>query len=83
MKCVSVKWVDSYGISSGWRDLSGYKAQLLNIVSLGFIVFEDEKVVALAHNYSEETPDTPEQANGIMVIPKVSIKEITDIYYRE
>lgn len=76
---VLVKWADSYGVEAGWKDLSDYSADELIIESLGFIIFENEKVIALAHNYSFETDNTPEQANGIMVIPKRCITDISVI----
>lgn len=73
---VYIKWIDSYGVLSGWTDLSGYNPNLLFIESVGKIISNNDDVVALAHNYSDETDNTPEQANGIMVIPKKSIVEI-------
>jgi hypothetical protein len=74
---VYVKWVDSYGVSSGWEDISDYKADILKIESVGFVIYEDEDVIALAPNYGEETEHTPKQANGIMVIPKACVIKIT------
>ena len=79
MKMVVVKWQDSYGVESGWRDISDYKATPLIITSFGTVIYEDEKVLALAHNYSDETENTCRQANGIMVIPKVCIDDITSV----
>lgn len=77
MKQVLIYWLDSYGVTTGWQDISNYKATELKIESLGIIIYEDEKVIALAHNYAEETELTPKQANGIMVIPKACILQIT------
>ena len=77
MTAVVIKWSDSYGVSTGWQDIEDYQAEELIIESLGFVIHENEKVIALAHNYARGTTLTPEQANGIMVIPKCSIKAIT------
>ena len=74
-KEVIVKWHDSYGVDSGWRDISDYTANLLIITSWGKVIFEDKKTIALAHNYAPETDNTCMQANGIMVIPKACIIE--------
>ena len=78
-RTVTVKWLDSYGIETGWQDISSYKANLLVITSWGKVVYEDNDVMALAHNYAQETDNTPMQANGIMVIPKICIIETTEI----
>ena len=74
---VKIKWNDSYGVQAGWKDISDYSANLLEVVSFGIIIYEDDKVIALAHNYAKETENTYEQANGIMVIPKLCVVEIT------
>lgn len=73
---VYIKWVDSYGVLSGWTNLSGYNPNLLVIESVGKIISQTNDVVALAHNYSDATENTPQQANGIMVIPKKAILDI-------
>lgn len=81
-KLVKIIWNDSYGVSSGWQDIENYNANELLIESVGFVIDENEKTVALAHNYAKATELTPEQANGIMVIPKsciVSTFVLTDI----
>ena len=78
-KEVRIDWVDSYGVTSGWQDLSDYDAVLLKVRSYGVIIKEDASVVALAHNYAEETDYTPEQANGITVIPKACITKIKEL----
>ena len=74
---VRVVWVDSYGVSSGWQAIDSYEAEELEVTSFGLVIYSNDKVLALAHNYARETALTPEQANGIIVIPKCSIKAIT------
>ena len=73
---VKIKWNDSYGVKSGWGDISEYKACILTVISWGKVIYEDKKIIALAHNYADETENTCLQANGIMVIPKSCIVEI-------
>ncbi|KAA6323016.1 hypothetical protein EZS27_027502 [termite gut metagenome] len=81
---VYVIWSDSHGVESGWRDISDYKTGECIIESIGFVIYENDKVIALAHNYGKETEHTPQQANGIMVIPKACIIKITSFpSYRE
>ena len=73
---VCIRWVDS-GMDSGWRDISdGFKASEIAVESFGIIIYEDDKVIGLAHNYSDETDNSATQVNGIMTIPKCCIKEI-------
>ena len=75
-----IKWADSYGALSGWLDIDSMnKPKLLVCISMGIKVYENKKVVALACNYAEPTTYTPKQGNGIMVIPKSCIIEITSI----
>jgi len=76
-KVVTVRWLDSYGVQSGWQDISDYKANRLEITSVGKVIYEDNDVISLAHNFADETENTPMQANGIMTIPKVCIIQIT------
>lgn len=79
-KITVIEWADSFGAHGGWAGIEDYKPTELICVSCGFIAYEDKKVVALAPNYAPSTTYTPEQANGLMVIPKCSIKRITSFY---
>ncbi len=74
---IKIEWIDSFGATGGWQSLDGYSPEELKIVSVGMKVFENEKVIALAPNYAKSTTYTSEQANGLMVIPKCCITEIT------
>lgn len=76
---IYIKWVDSYGVLSGWIDLDEYNPNLLIIESVGKVVSQNKEIVAIAHNYSEATENTPQQANGIMVIPKKAILEVISL----
>ena len=72
-----IEWEDSYGVESGWRDISNYSASVLTIKSVGKVIYENDKIISLAHNFADETDNTPMQANGIMVIPKACIVNVT------
>lgn len=76
---VEVKWLDSFGVQSGWQDISGYNTDKLVITSWGKVIYENNDIISLAHNYAEETQDTVEQANGVMTIPKACIISITSV----
>ena len=47
-KLVFVKWKDSYGVDTGWKDISEYSASLLEIKSLGKVIYEDKEIISLA-----------------------------------
>ena len=72
-----VEWEDSYGANGGWMDIDNYVPEVLICISCGFKVYEDEKVVALAPNFATSTTYTPNQANGLMVIPKTCIRRVS------
>lgn len=78
---VCIKWLDSYGVQAGWQDIGDYKASKLEITSVGKIIYEDDDVISLAHNFADETEHTLQQANGIMTIPKVCINQITSCLF--
>ena len=50
-KLVFVKWKDSYGVDTGWKDISDYSASLLEIKSLGKVIYEDKEIISLAQNF--------------------------------
>ncbi len=76
-KVLVIEWLDSYGAMSGWIDLDGYEPKELKCVSCGFKVYENKKVIAIAPNIANATTYTPNQANGVMVIPKSCIVKTT------
>lgn len=76
---VRIRWKDSYGVISGWRDIADFTASPLLITSYGIIIYDNNDVIAITGNYAEETDNTIEQANGIMTIPKCCITDITSL----
>lgn len=73
---VCLKWLDSYGALSGWMHLDDFKPNVLEITSIGKVIYEDDVIVSLAHNFADETDYTASQVNGIMTIPKTCIQEV-------
>ena len=73
---VHIQWVDSYGVTSGWQDISEYTHNALMIHSFGVVIYQDADAISLAHNYADETDKTIKQANGVMTIPLACIKRI-------
>lgn len=47
------------------------------------VIYEDKEIISLAQNFSDETDYNPEQANGIMVIPKACISEIISFSFSQ
>lgn len=78
-KHITIDWVDSYGALAGWQEIEGFTPELLTVKSSGVVVYEDDKIISIAQNYAKETKYTPEQANGIMTIPKACILKITSL----
>lgn len=56
---------------------------ILDGKSLGKVIYEDKEIISLAQNFSDETDYNPEQANGIMVIPKACISEIISFSFSQ
>ena len=75
LRRVYVKWIDSYGCTARWEELDR-DYPLLVIESIGFVILNNDDVIAIANSVSQETSKTPAQANGIMTIPKLSIIEL-------
>ena len=76
---VCIIWTDSYGVTSGWQDISDYHAEKLSVESFGKVIYEDADVISLALNFADETNNSVKQANGILVIPKACIEKISTL----
>lgn len=80
MKLVMIEWLDSHGVLPSWVKLTDFTAVLPVMKSVGWLVYENEVLLSVCGNISEETDSTVFQGNGIMTIPKkdvLSIKELT------
>ena len=75
MKMVLVEWVDSFGCSPSWEELpqKGSKVTCMVCRSLGWLVYEDDKVIVVAPHLSNEHDKCAVQACGEMTIPKVAV----------
>ncbi len=74
MNIEHIVWVDSgFHISDGWRpvieSLSHFKYDDMKVESAGYVVYEDEDMVALTATYSAVT----ESAFGLQLIAKSNI----------
>jgi hypothetical protein len=74
-RLVEVHWIDS-SASNEWTYMENYTPKLAPITSIGWTAYEDDNLLAVAPH------DGRNQANGIMVIPKCSIKECYEIIIR-
>lgn len=78
-KRVLIKWIDAvsgYNNQSGWVDLNDFESPLGEVETYGVVVFEDKNALCVAGSYAQENDFSPEQANGIMTIPKVCIQDV-------
>ncbi len=75
MRKIYIKWIDSCGCTNRWEEISN-EYQCIEAETIGFVIFNNDKVIAVANSVVEETPPhTPAQANGVMTIPWVSVIE--------
>ncbi len=65
MKVIFIRWMDA-ALQSGWTSDHEY-ARLAKVETIGYCVFEDDKVLKVAINHSDGMFD------GIQSIPKSSI----------
>lgn len=79
MKLVLIEWLDSHGVSAGWQRLDNYESTLPVMKSVGWIVYENDKLVSVCGNMAEETDSTAFQGNGIMTIPKCAILSTVEL----
>jgi len=68
---ILVEWVDS-SFQHGWHSRATFNKELSIIVSVGFLLEENEDMVALAQGYDK---DEENFADGV-VIPRVSVRAL-------
>ena len=74
---VFVRWLDSYGCSSEWSEISNADEPVSHeCLSVGWLVQETSEVIVLVPHYSpaHKRIGAEEQGCGDMTIPKVAIK---------
>jgi hypothetical protein len=81
MRLVLIEWVDSYGCSPQWRELSDCTPELLVCRSVGWLLHdgEDVKVVVPHVIESPESSRIADQGSGDMTIPTSAIRSISDV----
>lgn len=77
MKAAKITWIDSSGVQGGWQFLEDFDTELVEVTSIGFIVKENDALIALALNVGKETINAPTQINGVITIPKCAISSIS------
>ena len=73
LQLVSVEWQDA-GMTPGWTD-SHKAAELRDIVSVGWILYKDKKVLKIAQTIAPSTANASSYAD-ILCIPRGWIKRI-------
>lgn len=70
-----ITWIDSFGCSSSWSEITNDPISLQYCYSAGFILKEDENYIVIASHYHEsnENNGAIESACGEMTIPKKCI----------
>lgn len=77
MRIVKIKWVDSSSDGGRWTRLDDIDNDILDVVSVGFIVKETDRQITLALN-NIITPEE-EQYCQMISIPKVAITKIDEL----
>jgi hypothetical protein len=79
-RLVLIEWLDSYGCSSSWQDLSTCEPGVMTCKSVGWLIHDDEKCkVVVPHMNQPDHPNASQQGCGDMTIPSASIVKILDL----
>ena len=79
-RLVLIEWVDSYGVSATWQNLSNCEPELMVCQSVGWLVHDDERCkVIVPHISQPDHPTTSQQGCGDMTIPSSAILRIADL----
>jgi hypothetical protein len=73
-----LEWVDSLGCPQGWQLLEDTKAVFVRIQSVGWVIDETSEAITLAPHLGF-IGEEPNQAQGIMTIPKRCISSRTTL----
>jgi hypothetical protein len=85
MDLVVVRWVDSCGGGGdAWSRIGTTVANLREAVdeeniSVGWLIFGDEKCIILASHLSKEAPEEGDQFGGELAIPRVAIRAMKKV----
>ncbi|MEJ7811359.1 MAG: hypothetical protein WKG32_13190 [Gemmatimonadaceae bacterium] len=82
MRLVLVEWEDSHALTaSGWMHLDGeYDTAPRVVLSVGWLLVDDERSKIIVPHRNEETPDTYAQGAGVISIPTRCVVRMVDLY---
>jgi hypothetical protein len=80
-RLVKVEWEDSARPIAAWQWISDYELpQIVNCISVGFLIAETKQAVAIAPNLGDIGEDDM-QASGIIRIPRSAIKKLAALAF--
>lgn len=78
-KLVLVRWEDSAQPISAWQWIDNYEVpEIVECVSVGYLIAETKNAIALAPNVGDIKRDRG-QASGIIRIPRAAIRGMTTL----
>ena len=79
-KLVLIEWIDSYGCSSVWSDLSNCNPAPMICKSVGWLIHDDKKCkVVVPHLSQSDHPNTNQQGCGDMTIPTSAVLRVVEL----
>jgi len=80
MRLVLIEWVDSFGCSSNWQELSkDCQPKPIVCKSVGWLFIDNEDCKVIVPHIANVSDDVLQQGCGDMTIPTKSIIRIVDI----
>lgn len=81
---VLVIWLDSYGVSSEWQEITEIVAPPLTVSSVGWLLHDGEDCIVIVPHLSQaDHKHAKQQGCGDMTIPKVAVVSITELDKRD
>jgi hypothetical protein len=78
-RLVLVEWLDSFGCSPSWQELSDLKAEPLVCRSVGWLAYDGDDCKVVIPHISSEQQSTQRQGCGDMTIPTCAVLRIVDL----
>ena len=80
MRLVLVEWVDSFGCSAAWQDITDSVAVPLHCRSVGWLLHDtDDCKVIVPHLSEAHHPSAAPQGCGDMTIPTCAVTRMIDL----
>ncbi len=76
-KLTLIHWQDAITPTDGWTDITEFKSELADCVSVGFVVEETDKLISIVSHISGDDEGT--DIDGSLVLDKTWIKERQDL----